>query len=47
VLERQVMTSHRWWTPQELADCPEPYFPTDLLALWAALPVAPAGKDAA
>lgn len=34
-LEQRVMTSHRWWTPEELARCTEPYFPQDLLAMWA------------
>ncbi len=37
-LEQKVMTSHRWWTPAELALCTEPYFPQDLIALWADLP---------
>lgn len=34
-LEQRVMTSHRWWTPEELARCEEEYFPEDLLPLWA------------
>ncbi len=44
-LERRVMTGHRWWTPQELAACPEPFFPEDLLDLWAALAAASAREE--
>ena len=29
-LERQVMTQHRWFTPQELSDWPEAIFPETL-----------------
>ncbi|MDI1296472.1 MAG: NUDIX domain-containing protein [bacterium] len=45
-LEQQVMTSHRWWTLDELALCSEPYFPEDLIALWATLPPPRAGDAA-
>ena len=33
-LEQQVMLSHRWWTPEELALLDEPYYPVDLLDIW-------------
>ena len=33
-LERSVMLSHRWWTPEELALLDEPYYPVDLLDIW-------------
>ncbi len=33
-LERRVMQSHRWWTPQALTAQDEAYFPIDLIALW-------------
>lgn len=36
-LERRVMQSWRWWTPDALAACTEPYFPTDLIPLWTGL----------
>lgn len=36
-LEQSVMTSWRWWTAEELADCEEAYFPQDLIALWQSL----------
>ncbi|MCI4590686.1 NUDIX domain-containing protein [Sphingobium sp. BYY-5] len=45
-LEQRVMTSHRWWTPEELVACPEPYFPLDLIALWTQLPRAQTQEDA-
>jgi 8-oxo-dGTP pyrophosphatase MutT (NUDIX family) len=37
-LEQQVMLSHRWWTPEELATLDEAYFPIDLLDIWRDLP---------
>ncbi len=36
-LERSVMLSHRWWTPEELAMLDEPYYPVDLLEIWPVL----------
>lgn len=36
-LEKLVMQSHRWWTPQELTAQGEPFFPADLIDLWQAL----------
>ncbi len=41
-LERRVMQTHRWWTPEALATLDEPYFPEDLIDLWQAL-LAPQG----
>jgi 8-oxo-dGTP pyrophosphatase MutT (NUDIX family) len=32
-LERRVMTTHRWWTPAELAVPDEPIFPEDVVAM--------------
>jgi 8-oxo-dGTP pyrophosphatase MutT (NUDIX family) len=36
-LERQVMQSWRWWTPDALAACTETYYPADLIPLWTRL----------
>ncbi|MCW2392311.1 NUDIX hydrolase [Sphingobium sp. B11D3A] len=33
-LEKAVMLSHRWWTPQELAAHDEAWYPVDLLDIW-------------
>jgi len=33
-LEQQVMLSHRWWMPEELALLDEPFYPVDLLDIW-------------
>lgn len=33
-LERQVMLTHRWWSPGELETQDEVWFPDDLTALW-------------
>ena len=33
-LEKSVMLSHRWWTPEELVLLDEPYYPVDLLDIW-------------
>lgn len=32
--ERQVMTAHRWWTRDDLADTAEELWPGDVLTLW-------------
>ncbi|MBT2188492.1 NUDIX hydrolase [Sphingobium nicotianae] len=40
-LEKRIMQSHRWWTPQELAEQAETYFPVDLLDIWRDLPAVP------
>ena len=34
-LEREVMTEHRWWTPQELAAAEEKIYPEDLVEMLA------------
>lgn len=34
-LERRVMQGHRWYTPDTLAALDEPWYPADLLDLWA------------
>lgn len=36
-LERRVMHSHRWWTPQALAAPDEPVYPEDVVAMLRAL----------
>ena len=33
-LEQQVMLSHRWWTPEDLALLDEPWYPVDLIDIW-------------
>lgn len=35
-LERQVMTEHRWWRPEEIAAAEEKIYPEDLVAMLAA-----------
>jgi 8-oxo-dGTP pyrophosphatase MutT (NUDIX family) len=32
-MERDFMQEHRWWSAEELARCPDPYYPPDLPAL--------------
>lgn len=32
-LEREVMTEHRWWTPQEIAAAAEKIYPEDLVEM--------------
>ena len=35
-LEREIMTEHRWWTPEALATAEEKVFPVDLTEMLAA-----------
>lgn len=32
-LERSLITAHRWWSPDELENCPDPVFPVGLAGL--------------
>lgn len=32
-LEKEVMTAHRWWSPEELAETSETFYPEDLVDL--------------
>jgi 8-oxo-dGTP pyrophosphatase MutT (NUDIX family) len=36
-LERQVMTEHRWWTPEEIRAAAEKVYPEDLVEMLAAV----------
>lgn len=33
-LEKSMMLSHRWWTPEELAAHDEVWYPVDLIEIW-------------
>jgi 8-oxo-dGTP diphosphatase len=33
-LEKAVMLSHRWWTPEELSAHDEVWYPVDLIDIW-------------